>query len=222
MTMEAHGQAVHQLTPEACGRRWIIELTADMETLWEAIGEDDFGDDERLPYWAALWPSSLALADWLGEHAERIRGRICLDMGCGLGLTAIVGASLGARVAAFDYELAPLTFAVGNAEANAVPQPLWLQMDWREPAVRPGCAEVIWGGDIVYETRFIEPVGRFLDVALAPGGVAWIAEPGRNIGPPFIRWMREHGFSCERTLTRNFPYEGHPVTVHILEIQRDA
>ncbi|BBD07932.1 class I SAM-dependent methyltransferase [Desulfovibrio ferrophilus] len=220
--MEAHDQAVQRLMPEACGRRWIIERTSDLETLWESIGEDDFGGDERLPYWSELWPSSLTLADWLCDNAGRIQNRTCLDMGCGLGLTAIVGTSLGAQVVAFDYEVEPLRFAMGNATANAVPQPLWLQMDWRDPAIRRGRAGVIWGGDIVYETRFIEPVGRFIDLALSPDGVAWIAEPGRNIGPPFIRWMREHGFSCERALTRRFPHEDHSVTVHILEIQRDA
>jgi len=213
-------RAVERLEPEACGRRWIIERTADLETLWEAIGEDDFGQDERLPYWAELWPSSLTLADWLGENRERISGRTCLDMGCGLGLTAIVGSSLGARVAAFDYEFAPLTFAKGNARANNAPQPLWLQMDWRDPAVGAECADFIWGGDIVYERRFIEPVGRFVELALAHEGVAWIAEPGRNVGAPFVDWMRQRGFSCERALTRRFDHEDHQVTVHILEIKR--
>lgn len=213
---------VEHLRPRALGRDWIIERIADLETLWDAIGEDDFGDDERLPYWAELWPSSLVLADWLGENADRIRGRACVDMGCGLGLSAIVGSHLGARVAAFDYEVEPLVFAVRNADANRVPQPLWMQMDWRAPALRPGCAEIVWGGDIVYERRFIEPVGRFLDHALAPGGTAWIAEPGRNIGPPFVAWIRDNGFSCERALTRRFEHEDHQVTVHILEIARRA
>lgn len=217
---ERHGGGIDRLEQDVCGRRWVLNRPADLETLWEQIGEDDFGDDERLPYWVELWPSSLALVRWLLRHAEVVRGRACLDMGCGLGLTAIVGSWLGARVAAFDYEFAPLEYAMGNAEANGVPQPLWLQMDWRDPAVRPGGAEIVWAGDIVYETRFIEPVEQFLDIALAPEGVAWVAEPGRNIGPPFIDHMRGAGWSCERAETEQFEHEGHGVRVHILEIRR--
>ncbi|WP_461211113.1 class I SAM-dependent methyltransferase [Desulfocurvus sp. DL9XJH121] len=211
---------VERLAPEVCGRSWIIERTGDLETLWDGIGQDDFGDDERLPYWAELWPSSLALAGWLQAHAREIEGRACVDMGCGLGLTALVGAWLGARVAAFDYELAPLGFAANNARLNGVPSPLWLQMDWRALALRPGCAFRVWGGDVVYERRFIEPVIRFLDLALAPDGAAWIAEPGRNLGPPFIAAVGGAGLACERAETSRFEHEDHMVTVHILEISR--
>lgn len=217
---ERHGGGLDRLEPELCGRRWIIERPADLETLWDEIGQEEFGDDERLPYWVELWPSSLALARWLHAHADDLRSRVCVDMGCGLGLTALVGSLLGARVAAFDYEFAPLRFAAGNAAANGVAQPLWLQMDWRSPALAPGVADVVWAGDIVYERRFIEPVARFLDLVLAPGGVAWIAEPGRNIGPPFIDHVRGAGFCCERAETSRFEHEGHGVRVHILEIRR--
>jgi len=46
---------------KTAGRIWKIERTADLETLWDSIGEDDFGEDERLPYWAELWPASVLL-----------------------------------------------------------------------------------------------------------------------------------------------------------------
>lgn len=212
---------VERLLPEVCGRTWIIERRGDLETLWDAIGEDDFGDDERLPYWVELWPSSLLLARWLHERQAAIAGRVCVDMGCGLGLSAIVASRLGARVAAFDYEYAPLPFARGNADSNGAPQPLWLQMDWRSPALASGCADYVWGGDVMYELRFVQPVTDFLAHVLAPGGRAWIAEPDRNIRAPFVEYARGHGFGCERVLTERFDHAGHKVTVHILELAKD-
>lgn len=210
------------LSPRCCGRDWMIERTADLETLWDSIGEDEFGDDERLPYWAELWPSSFVLAEWLESNKEQVDGRRCVDMGCGLGLTALVGSWLGARVAAFDYELEPLVFAARNARHNDVANPLWLQMDWRDPGIAGDSADFVWGGDIVYEKRFIEPVGAFVDHVLRPQGKAWIAEPNRSIGPHFIEWMNGHGFSCRRAVTRVIPHALHVVTVHILEIKREA
>ena len=48
------------LTVNACGRDWTLERAADMEALWESMTE--FTEDERLPYWTELWPSSLVLA----------------------------------------------------------------------------------------------------------------------------------------------------------------
>lgn len=74
--------------------------------------------DERLPYWAELWPSSLALAKWLYENTKYIQGKNCLDLGCGLGFTAICGAWRGAHVLGVDYEERAIMLAKENALAN--------------------------------------------------------------------------------------------------------
>ena len=62
------------ITVRAAGRLWQISRATDLEQLWEAMTADthDF-DDERLPYWTELWPSSVALASWL--YSNRICGR---------------------------------------------------------------------------------------------------------------------------------------------------
>ncbi len=219
---QARPPQVERIETEVCGRRWVLERDGDLESLWASIGQDEFGDDERLPYWVELWPSSLVLAEWLAGRRADVAGRPCVDVGCGLGLTALVGTWLGARVAAFDYELAPLRYATRGAALNGVPQPLWLQTDWRAPGLARGAAHFVWGGDIMYELRFIEPVTAFLDHMLAPGGRAWIAEPGRNIAAPFMEHARAEGWSCERVLTRRFTHQRHPVTVHILELRREG
>ena len=170
------------LTVNACGRDWTLERAADMEALWESMTE--FTEDERLPYWTELWPSSLVLADWLYQRRESLRGQPCLDLGCGIGLTALVAQWLGANVIGMDYEPEALRFARRNAEHNAVPQPLWTVMDWRKPAVKRRSLRFIWGGDIMYEQRFAAPVLDFLEYALAEGGAAWVAEPSRAVSVP--------------------------------------
>lgn len=106
------------------GREWNI-LRADMEKLWEKMVQDSSisgqsidDRDERLPYWAELWPSSLALAEWLKLNQENIYKSISMDLGCGLGFTALCGASLGAFVIGADYESDAIALAKENALAN--------------------------------------------------------------------------------------------------------
>ena len=136
----------------ACGRLWRRQRAADLETLWNAMLDDPQNfEDERLPYWTELWPSSIALCRWLEERRDEIAGRPCLDLGCGLGLTAMVGQWLGAQVIGMDYEEEALQFASLNARHNGVTSPLWTVMDWRQPAVRPRSIFRLWGGDIMYE-----------------------------------------------------------------------
>lgn len=211
------------ITVEACGRQWTLHRAADLESLWQAMAENDFGDDERLPYWTELWPSSLVLADWLYASQERIKGRICLDMGCGLGLTALVGQWLGAHVLGMDYEPQALAFARRNATANGIAQPGWTVMDWRTPAVQHGCADLVWGGDIMYERRFVQPVLAFLDHALAPHGVAWVAEPGRTVYTAFREELDRRGWQAKRVhmaQTEALYEQPAPVTVHLWELSR--
>ena len=206
-----------------CGRDWTLLRPADLESLWEAITDDEFEEDERLPYWVELWPASLALALWLKNNQERIAGRICLDLGCGLGFTALAGTWLGARVLAMDYEAEALAFARKNADINALPHPLWAVMDWRKPAVAAKSCDFIWGGDVMYENRFVEPVFTFLDHALADNGLVWIAEPGRNAYERFKRALLSRGWNSRcvvRERVEPLHTQDIPVSVNLWELSR--
>lgn len=214
-----------RIETRVCGRLWTLRRADSLENLWEAMAEAPphpaFGEDERLPYWTELWPSSLALAEWLFLQKEHIAGRKCLDMGCGLGLTAMVGSWLGARVLGMDYEETALRFARDNAAANGVPQPLWTVMDWRRPAVAEGCMERIWGGDIMYEKRFVAPVLDFLEYALAPQGRVWIAEPCRSVYNAFREELDRRGWAARNVYAAQVePLYAQParVTAHVWEL----
>ncbi len=165
-------------------RAWRVEREADMEALWERIGDEDFGEDERMPYWAELWPASLVLCRWLFARRETIAGKWCLELGCGLGLSAMAGAGAGARVAAMDYEWRAVIRARNNAVRNLAVPPFFTRMDWRAPGFRPGAFDFIWGSDILYETRFHAPLTPLFRSLLAPGGRNWLAAPERKVSAP--------------------------------------
>lgn len=182
---------------EAAGRRWEMHSPSDIESLWESMTNEEFVEDERLPYWVELWPASIVLADWINSRKDMLAGRLCLDLGCGIGLTAMAASSVGARVLAVDYEEQALDFARHNAVVNRVAQPLWAVMDWRFPAVRKHSFDFIWGGDIMYERRFVCPVLDFLEFSLAPGGKVWLAEPSRNVYDDFRAALPSRGWSLQ-------------------------
>ncbi len=219
------------------GRRWILERPADLESLWEAMCEASEGQpglgavpgfdggDERLPYWVELWPAAVLLARWLDGQGDALKGRVCLDAGCGLGLSALVAASRGARVLAFDYEPEALVYARRNARVNREllggnPAPLFTLMDWRRPAIARGGAEVVMGADILYERRFFEPVAALLDHALAPGGEAWIADPERSVSSGVWERLSGLGWRVDTPLTGKVAQGGQDMTVHLRRIRR--
>ena len=80
------------------GRDLRLLRPRDSEAL---LDEEAFEREEFLPYWAELWPSSLALARAIAGRA--LRGARTLELGCGLGLPSIAAALAGGRVLATDW-----------------------------------------------------------------------------------------------------------------------
>ncbi len=204
------------------GRTLVLARSADLESLWEAMGAEDF-EDERIPYWTELWPGSLVLAEWLSRRD--LSGKLTLDLGCGLGLTAIVSAERGAPVIAADYEFAALKHCVCNARLNSAPAPWLVQADWRRPPFHYKSFDIIQGGDIIYERRAIEPVAKLLEHSLKPDGVAWIADPGRGPCDEFIETLRGDGYYCEVMFRRRVasPHSSEPlIGVAVWEIRKPS
>jgi predicted nicotinamide N-methyase len=206
-----------RLRLHVAGRDFELRRDADMEALWERLGQDAFGADEHMPYWAEIWPASLLLAAWLGSRREEIVGRRCLDLGCGMGLSALAGAVCGGRVAAVDYEEAAIAHAAQNARLNALPLSLAV-MDWRRPCFAGPCFDVVWGSDILYETRFYEPLVSLFRTLLAPGGRIWLSEPWRQVSQPVWERLSADGFRVTRLHEEPVSFSTYRSTVTLYEI----
>ena len=66
----------------------------------DLINEDDFVADERLPYWADIWPSARVLAERI--VSTPVDERRFLELGCGAGLASVAAAMAGFDVTATD------------------------------------------------------------------------------------------------------------------------
>src|SRR5690606_36218740 len=53
---------------------------------------------ETPPYWGFCWGSGLALARWVLDHPEQVRGKRVLDFGAGSGVVALACSAAGASL----------------------------------------------------------------------------------------------------------------------------
>ena len=207
-----------RINVRAAGRTWLLERPADLESLWQSMDEDDPKAEEHIPYWVELWPATLALCGWLAR--QELRGRRCLDIGCGLGLSALQASSLGAQVVGIDFERDALRFAARNARINAVSSPLWVCMDWNRPGFKPGSFDRIWGGDVFYEQRFFDPLEKLLLHCLAPGGRVWFGDPERSVSSTVWARFIRRGWLVKNQGREVVPFDQARMTVNVWELSR--
>jgi predicted nicotinamide N-methyase len=160
----------------------------------DLISEDDYVMDERLPYWADLWPSAQVLA---GEvRTLRLRGQRVLELGCGLGLVAIGAALAGAEVTATDYYEDALLFAklnVLDASGRAIATRM---VNWVDMPADLGRFDVVLASDVLYEHRYAPLVANAIAATLVRGGEAIVADPGRIALDAFLDECRERGLAA--------------------------
>ena len=153
------------LVPEV--KLWLLAEEVDLESSMA-----DLAETEGPPFWAFCWGSGQALARWVLDHPEEVRGRVVVDVGTGSGIVAIAAALAGAaRVVAVDVDVTALEVAQTNARENGVAI---------ETAERmPDRCDLLIASDVLYEAR-----ERVLGDASARFG-ALIAEPLRpGLAPP--------------------------------------
>ena len=145
----------------------------------ELISEDDFARDERLPYWADIWPSSIALAGHVLEAPPPPAGGQLLELGCGSGLVATAAALAGWAVLATDYYDDALRFTRVNAWRGAGASVATRHLDWRALPDDLPAFDLVVASDVLYERPYAALVASVLKRTVAPGGRALIADPGR-------------------------------------------
>ena len=150
-------------------------------TAEDLIDEAAFERDERLPYWADVWPSAVILAELLiTADGSGIR---LLELGCGCGVVSTACAKAGFDLVATDYYPEALEFARANVWQNTGRDIETRMVDWRSPPDDLGTFDMIVASDVLYEPDKPALVAEMLARTLRPRGFALIADPGRMHAP---------------------------------------
>ena len=172
------------------------------ESAEDLIDERDFEHDERLPYWAELWPSARILA----EHVSAMKGagRSLLELGCGSGLVATSAALAGFDVVASDYYEDAPRFARVNACRNGAPAIRGRMLDWRALPARLPKFDVVVASDVLYERPYGALVAEVVARTLSKTGTAWLADPGRVGREAFLEAANDYGLVVRSQAVKAF------------------
>jgi predicted nicotinamide N-methyase len=157
-----------------------LHVAEEATALWQKT-EEELGEmGLPPPFWAFAWAGGQALARYILDHPELVRGRTVLDVASGSGLVAIAAAMAGAAVVqAADIDAFAGEAITINAGANGV-------------QVTPRLGDlvgtdegwdVILAGDIFYERDVAARMWPWLAALQERGARVLIGDPGRSYLP---------------------------------------
>jgi len=143
----------------------------------------DKRDDESLGwgYWDRIWPSSVALSEYLIHQffPTKLTGVNVLEIGCGTGLPGVVAARLGAFTMFSDMVPVTLEAVKETCHVNHISNFDTRTLDWSEKIESKERYDLVIGCEVFYDEAILPDIARVLEQVLTPRGKAIFCDPNR-------------------------------------------
>jgi len=163
------------LTPELR-----LHLATEIVPIWKSTEEELAAQGVPPPFWAFAWAGGQALARYVLDNAELVRGKHVLDFATGSGIVAVaVMKAEAASVLAVEID----DFAIAATELNAEANGVRVAAEHRDVVGVDEGWDVVLAGDVCYERAMSERVFAWLTALARRGALVLIGDPGRNYLP---------------------------------------
>jgi predicted nicotinamide N-methyase len=165
-----------------------LHLATEVTPLWRATERDLASAGMDPPFWAFAWAGGQALARYLLDQPEVVRGLRVLDFASGSGLCSIAAALSGAKeVIAVERDPVAIVAIGLNAAAHGVTVDARLE-DVLPHGERPSprwsyACDVVLAGDVCYEAAMAARVLPWLRKRAGAGALVLLGDPGRPYLP---------------------------------------
>jgi predicted nicotinamide N-methyase len=181
-----------------------MHIADELTPIWEATEKDLAEANVAPPFWAFPWAGGQALARYVLDNPEMVRGKLVLDIACGSGLVGIAAALAGAAaVVANDIDPMCEAAVALNAELNGV------SISYSGGDLLHGDPpdyDVILAADVFYEQTPARLFRTMLERARANGSTILAGDPGRTYFPrDAFRQVAEYAVETTTEI------ENHPV-----------
>ncbi len=153
-----------------------LRLATEAAPIWKKTEEELGAIGLPPPFWAFAWAGGQALARFVLDHPEFVRGRRALDFASGSGLVAIAAALAGAaETEASDID----AFAVVAIEANAADNGVAVRGRLEDLIGRDEGWDVVLAGDVAYERDLAAAATAWLAGLARRGATVLVGDPRR-------------------------------------------
>ncbi len=158
-----------------------LHLATEVVPLWRLTEEELQAQGVPPPYWAFAWAGGQALARYVLDHPETVRGKDVLDFGAGFRAWSPLPRPRRARKRVMAADIDP--FAHAAIRLNAVANSAILGATTSDLIDSDGNWRVILVGDMCYERPLAERLLAWLTDRAHRGATVLLGDPGRSYFP---------------------------------------
>ena len=171
------------------------------------------------PYWSQVWPSAVAMAQYLTLHPYYIQNKTVLELAAGLGLPSLVAAKVAKSVYCTDYLPEAITVIEKSITHHQLKNMYGSLLDWNNlPSPLPQ-ADVVLLSDINYNPADFNNLYAVLKAFLQQGSTLLLTTPQRLLAKPFVEMLLPW---CTLKEEVEVEYKGALVAVTVLVLTWDA
>lgn len=143
------------------------------------------------PFWGRVWPSALAMIQFLESHPAYIKGEKVVEIAGGLGLPAFYASQFATNTIVSDYALDAVQWMEKNIQINQLENIVAKQLNWHQlpPDLH---ADTLLLCDVNYDSNQFDALLKMIHQFLAKGTTILLATPQRLVGRTFINSLLEH------------------------------
>ena len=173
-----------QLTQISADKAIYIPAYKAVKTIYASLLKLD--PNTPFPFWAKVWPSSIALHDVLKAHPYLIQNKHVLEIGAGIGLPSLMLAPITKSIQISDYEKEAVELFQKNIKHLQLQNAVALQLDWNNMPENMN-AEVLILSDVNYDPTQFETLTKLIDKFIHQGCTIILSTPQRIMASPFIQ-----------------------------------
>jgi predicted nicotinamide N-methyase len=174
-----------------------LHLASEIVPIWRKTEEELAAEGIPPPFWAFAWAGGQALARWVLDNPDTVRGKRVLDFATGSGLSAIAAMKAGAAdVVANEID----AFAIAAATLNATANDVRIACAHEDLIGRDDGWETVLAGDVCYEREMSARVFDWLRALARRGALVLVGDPGRNYLPQGMTELAVYDVQTTREL----------------------
>lgn len=141
------------------------------------------------PFWAKLWPSAIAMAQFLKDEPGWIQNKKVIEIGAGIGLPSLGIASIAREIIVSDYSQEAVELAQKNINYLLLENASAINLDWHNMP-NTILADTILLSDINYAPTDFDSLLKLINRFLNNKCTIIIATPQRIMASKFVQELQ--------------------------------